>query len=85
MNTEKQKLIELKTDEHHFIEQVIRNMKHLEYMYMQGALKNDKDLFGIQNSIQQWLYRASKVEKFLDDNNCVVDKELEQWRTFDQS
>lgn len=85
MTPENQKLIELKTDEHHFIEQVIRNMKYLEHMYMQGPLRNDKDLFGIQNSIQQWLYRASRVEKFLHDNNCGVDKELEQWRTFDQS
>ena len=61
------KLIELKTDELHFIEQVIRNMKHLEYMYMQGALRNDKELFGVQNAIAKWLYKAEKVEKFLNE------------------
>lgn len=68
METKKiDKLIELKTDELHFMEQVIRNMKHLEYMYMQGALRNEKELFGIQNAIANWLYRAEKVEKFLNE------------------
>ena len=85
MNTENQKLIEAKKAELHFMHEVIRSMKYLEHMYMQGVLKNDKDLFGIQNSVEKWFYRASKVEKFLNDNNCGVDKELEQWRTFDQS
>jgi len=61
------KLIELKTDELHFMEQVIRNMKYLEHMYMQGALRNDKELFAVQNDIANWLYRAEKVEKFLNE------------------
>lgn len=69
METKKiDKLIELKTDELHFMEQVIRNMKHLEYMYMQGALRNEKELFGVRNAIANWLYRAEKVEKFLNEN-----------------
>ena len=68
METKKiDKLIELKTDELHFMEQVIRNMKHLEYMYMQGALRNEKELFGVRNAIANWLYRAEKVEKFLNE------------------
>ena len=68
METKKiDKLIELKTDELHFMEQVIRNMKHLEHMYMQGILRDDKELFDIQNAIANWFYRASKVEKFLNE------------------
>lgn len=62
------KLVEAKKDEHHFIEQIIKNMKYLEHMYMQGALRNDKELFDIQNAIANWLYRAEKVEKFLTEN-----------------
>lgn len=62
------KTIEMKTDELHFMEQIIRNMKHLEHMYMQGALRNDRELFATQNDIASWLYRASKVEKFLNEH-----------------
>lgn len=66
------KLIEAKKDEHHFMEQVIRNMKHLEYMYMQGILRNDKELFSVQNSIKDWLYRSSKVEKYLNETMAQI-------------
>lgn len=68
------KLIEAKKDELHFMEQVIRNMKHLEHMYMQGILRDDKALFGIRNAIAKWLYRAEKVEKFLNEN------EVDLWK-----
>ena len=71
MQIKNNKLIEAKLDELHFIDQVVRNLKHLEYMYMQGILRNDKELFGIQNSIEDWLFRASRVENFPNDNGCT--------------
>lgn len=63
------KLIEAKKDELHYMDQVVKNLKYLEHLYLQGTLKNDKELFATQNAIEIWLFKSSRVEKFLNDNN----------------
>jgi hypothetical protein len=52
-----------KFDELHFIDQVIRNLHHLEYTYKHGALKDEREAFGIKDSLVSWNYKREKVLK----------------------
>jgi hypothetical protein len=54
-------------DELHFINQIIRNMKHLERMYSSGLSEDPKELFGIQNGLQQWYHKQEKVMDEIND------------------
>ena len=82
-NKNKQSFIEAKTDELHFIAQILRNLKYLERMYKNSIIKNDKNLIGVQNDITNWTHRGLKVNEFF--NESAPDKELEAWGIFDQS
>ncbi len=48
-------------DELHFINQIIRNMHHLERMYSSGIAQDPKELAGVQNALQQWYHKQEKV------------------------
>lgn len=82
-HTINKKLQRVKEEELHFINQVVRNIKHLEHIYTVGPLANSKELFGVQNSLNNWTLRKSLAERFFIENGH--DKDLEEWRTFDQS
>ncbi len=59
----------LKEDELHFINQIIRNMKHLERMYSSGLSEDPKELINIQNALHLWYY---KQEKVMDEINTLM-------------
>jgi hypothetical protein len=60
-----------KFDELHFLDQVIRNLHHLEYTYKHGALKDDREAFGIENELTNWNYRREKVLKEITEMECA--------------
>lgn len=49
------------------MEQIIRNMKHLEYMYSNGISKNAEALFNVQHIIAHWEFLLSKVKKQIEE------------------
>jgi hypothetical protein len=54
-------------DELHFINQIIRNMHLLERMYSSGISEDPKELFGVQNALQQWYHKQEKVMDEIND------------------
>jgi hypothetical protein len=50
-------------DELHFIDQVIRNMHHLEHMYNHGPLVDDTEASDIEKELANWNCRREKVLK----------------------
>jgi hypothetical protein len=63
----KEKEYDVKMDELHFINQIIKNLKHLEHLYKSNKLLDEKELFAIENHLASWYYRQEKVGDELND------------------
>jgi hypothetical protein len=50
-----------KLNELHFIDEIIRNMKHLERMYSSGLSEDPKELISIKNALHLWYHKQEKV------------------------
>lgn len=86
MNTENQiksSFVSAKTDELHYLNQVIKYLNHLLHIYQVGKLEDETKAFGIKNGLENYYYQKEKIQKEL--NQMCEDSGLEQWRTFDQS
>jgi len=79
----KDSLIETKNDELHYLNQVIKYLNHLLYIYQVGKLEDVTKAFGIKNGLENYNFQKEKIQKEL--NQMCKESGLEQWRTFDQS
>ena len=67
MNKETEKLIEIgflnaKKDELHYLNQVIKNLKHLEHIYLAGELEDERKAFGIKNGLEHFYHERGKIQ-----------------------
>jgi len=68
MDKETKKLIKIgflnaKNDELHYLDQVIKNLKHLEHIYLAGKLEDERKAFGIKNGLKHFYYERDKLAK----------------------
>lgn len=74
MDKETEKLIKIgflnaKNDELHYLNQVIKNLKHLEHIYLAGKLEDEKKAFGIKNGLEHFYYERGKIQTEIDELN----------------
>ena len=63
----KDKKYNAKMDELHFINQVIRNLTHLERLYNTKVLKDESELSAFEQSQNYWRDQQFKVNAELND------------------
>ena len=63
----KDKKYNAKMDELHFINQVIRNLTHLERLYNTKVLKDESELSAFEQSQNHWRDQQFKVNGELND------------------
>lgn len=61
------KLAEAKNDELHFLDQIYKYMKHLEFMYTSGKLEDKKKSFHIENSLSNIDYQREILKKEIEE------------------
>lgn len=66
METNTQSIVNAKKDEIHFVDSIIKNIKHLEHMYTVGPLKDDTERYSILHRLKNWESRKTKLEEQLE-------------------
>jgi len=66
METNIQNIVNAKKDEIHFVDSIIKNIKHLEHTYSVGPLKDDKEKNSITYQLKNWECRKTKLEEQLE-------------------
>lgn len=66
METNIQSIVNAKKDEIHFVDSIIKNIKHLEHTYSVGLLKDDKEKASIAHLLRNWECRKIKLEEQLE-------------------
>lgn len=65
-NQLKESLISAKRDELHFLDQIYKYMKHLEFMYTSGKLEDKKKAFHIKISLTNIDYQREILKKEIE-------------------
>ena len=60
-------LIEAKQNELHFVDQIIRNLKHLERLYEKGPLKHEVDANVIKHHFKSWCNRQWELTEEINE------------------
>lgn len=60
-------LISAKRDELHFLDQIHKYMKHLEFMYTCGKLEDRKKAFHIEISLSNIDYQRKELKKEMEN------------------
>jgi hypothetical protein len=76
---EKEKYYQTKQEELHYISQILKYLKHLEYLYKNSSIKDSQKLDRIKKSINNTNDERGKILREIDSTD------LETWRLFDQS
>lgn len=66
MNSDKQKLTDIKEDELHFINSIIKNVKYLEHMYKNSLIRDEKEASSLDHHLNLWEVRKQKVLEHLE-------------------
>ena len=66
-NQLKESLISSKRDELHFLDQIHKYMKHLEFMYTSGKLEDKKKAFHIEISLSNIDYQREILKKEMEN------------------
>ena len=61
------KLIEAKQNELHFVDQIIRNLKHLERLYERGLLKHEVDANVVKHHFKAWCDKQWELTEEIND------------------
>lgn len=62
------KYYDTKVDELHFVDQIIRNLNHLKYMYSsKDSLKDEKELTTVEIHLRFWHYKQFEINAELND------------------